>query len=45
MGKSYNYNLENNPKAVEFTERMNQDRYKIGQDKKERKSMRVKRNK
>lgn len=46
MDNSYNYNLKNNPKAVEFVERMNpQDRYKIGQDKKERKSMRVKRGK
>jgi hypothetical protein len=45
MDKSYNYNLKNNPKAVEFVERMNQDKYKIGQVKKERKSMRVKRGK
>ena len=39
MNKSYNYNLENNPKAVEFSERMTPE---INQSRRSTKCMRVK---
>jgi hypothetical protein len=39
MNKSYNYNLENNPKAVEFSERMTPE---INQSRRSTKYMRVK---